>query len=286
MGYDKRIDEWDKIKHRTDHFLTYNKVEKKHIEAYKKETQACDTHTRVNINKDNISDASIIRAKKKTQVQENQKFLSEPFVKFRGIAKNDDDKSWVYGYYYRQLYSMDDNGAPIYRHYIVMDCENKMTAWMKGLAKEPLRSPIFVEVIGETVTQWSKCTDLEGNDIYEGDIVEVYEFEYVGEGENHRPVKKKVFDGVAAVGEMGRGEKNGASSLFVGCVNDAARLAAKNFREAVYGYKIVGNFFEDPEWYNEIKRGKYKDDLNSNDDDGFDDIWDRIDPESDGDDEA
>ena len=65
-----------------------------------------------------------------------------------------------------------------------------------------------------------------------------------------------------------------------------ARLAAKNFREAVYGYKIVGNFFEDPEWYNEIKRGKYKDDLNSNDDDGFDDIWDRIDPESDGDDEA
>ena len=281
MGYDKLFDDWDKIIHRTDHFLTYNKVEKEYIEAYKKEMRACDaqahTYTRVNINKDNVSD-----------IQENQKFLSEPFVRFRGIAKNDDNKSWVYGYYYKQLYSMDENGAPVYRHYIVMDCENKMTVWMKGLVKEPLRSPIFVEVIGETVTQWTKCTDLYGNDIYEGDIVEVYEFVNNGEGENHRPVKKKVFDGVAAVGEMGRGEKNGAPSLFVGCVNDAVRLVAKNFREAVYGYKIVGNFFEDPEWYKERKTvidiDEETDDRD--DDDGFDDIWDRVDPENDGDDEA
>lgn len=281
MGYDKLFDDWDKIKHRTDHFLTYNKVEKEYIEAYKKETQACDahvhTHTHVNINKDNISD-----------IQENQKFLSEPFVRFRGIAKNDDDKSWVYGYYYKQLYSIDDKGAPVYRHYIVMDCENKMISWMQGLVKEPLRSPIFVEVIGETVTQWTKCTDLYGNDIYEGDIVEVYEFEYNGEGENHRPVKKKVFDGVAAVGELGRGEKNGGPCLFVGCINDAVRLVAKNFREAVYGYKIVGNFYENPEWYKERKTViDIADETDDRDgDDGFDDIWDRVDPEDCGDDEA
>lgn len=273
MGYDKRIDNWDKIKHRMDDFLTYNEVEKKYIETYIKEAQACDAHvhTHVNMIKNNMP------------IQETPKFLSEPFVKFRGIAKNDDDKSWVYGYYYKQLYSMDANGAPVYRHYIVMDCENKMVTWMQGLVKEPLRSPIFVEVIGETVTQWTKCTDIEGKDIYEGDIVEVYEFKYVGEGENHRPVTKKNFVGVAAVGEMGRGEKNGAPSLFVGCVDDATRLAAKNFREAVYGYKIVGNFFEDPERYNEVKKGKVKD---ARDDDGFDDIWDRIDPEYSGDDKA
>lgn len=234
-------------------------------------------------NMDEILDDLVYRAKKKTQIQETPKFLSEPFVKFRGIAKHDDDKSWVYGYYYRQLYNMDANGAPIYRHYIVMDCENKMATWMKGLVKKPLRSPIFVEVIGETVTQWTKCTDLYGNDIYEGDIVEVYEFVNNGEGENHRPVKKKVFVGVAAVGEMGRGEKNGTPSLFVGCVNDAARLVAKNFREAVYGYKIVGNFLEDPELYNEVKKGNVK---GARDDDGFDDIWDRIDPEYSGDDKA
>lgn len=282
MGYDKLFDDWDKIKHRTDDFLTYNKVEKEYIEKYIKEAQACDAHvhTHVNINKDNVSD-----------IQENQKFLNEPFVKFRGIAKNDDGKSWVYGYYYKQLYSVDDKGAPVYRHYIVMDCENKtmkMLVWMKGMAKEPLRSPIFVEVIGETVTQWTKCTDLYGNDIYEGDIVEVYEFVNNGEGENHRPVKKKVFDGVAAVGEMGRGEKNGAPSLFVGCINDAVRLVAKNFREAVYGYKIVGNFFENPEWYKERKTvidiDHETDDRDG--DDGFDDIWDRVDLEGDGDDEA
>ena len=238
-------------------------------------------------NIDEILDDLVYRTKKKTQIQEVPKFLSEPFVKFRGIAKNDDDKSWVYGYYYRQLYSMDANGAPVYRHYIVMDCENKTLVWMPGLVTEPLRSPIFVEVIGETVTQWTKCTDIEGNDIYEGDIVEVYEFVNNGEGENHRPVKKKVFDGVAAVGEMGRGEKNGAPSLFVGCVNDTVRLVAKNCREAVYGYKIVGNFFENPEWYKERKTVIDIDyETGTRGDDGFDDIWDRIDPESDGDDKA
>lgn len=276
MGYDKRIDDWDKNKHQMSYFTPDNAT----VDTYIKEAQACDahvhTHTHVNINKDNVSD-----------IQENQKFLSEPFVRFRGIAKNDIDKSWVYGYYYKQLYSMDDNGAPVYRHYIVMDCENKMTSWMKGLVKEPLRNPIFVEVIGETVTQWTKCTDLYGNDIYEGDIVEVYEFVNNGEGENHRPVKKKVFDGVAAVGEIGRGEKNGAPSLFVGCINDAVRLVAKNFREAVYGYKIVGNFFEDPEWYKERKTVIDIDhETDARNDDGFDDIWDRVDPEDDGDDEA
>lgn len=239
-------------------------------------------------NMDEILDDLVYRTKRKTQIQEVPKFLSEPFVKFRGIAKNDDDKSWVYGYYYRQLYTVDMNGAPVYRHYIVMDCENKMTAWMQGLVQAPLRSPIFVEVIGETVTQWTKCTDIEGNDIYEGDIVEVYEFVNNGEGENHRPIKKKVFDGVAAVGEMGRGEKNGAPSLFVGCVNDTVRLVAKNCREAVYGYKIVGNFFENPEWYKERKT-VIDIDYETGDrdgDDGFDYIWDRIDPESDGDDKA
>lgn len=234
-------------------------------------------------NMDEILDDLVYRTKKKTQIQYTPKFLSEPFVKFRGIAKNDDDKSWVYGYYYRQLYTVDMNGAPVYRHYIAMDCENEMTAWMKGLVKEPLRSPIFVEVIGETVTQWTKCTDIEGKDIYEGDIVEVYEFKYAGEGENHRPVTKKSFVGVASVGEMGRGEKNGAPSLFTGCVDDAVRLVAKNFREAVYGYKIVGNFLEDPERYNEVKKGNVK---GARDDDDFDDIWDRIDPEYSGDDKA
>lgn len=234
-------------------------------------------------NMDEILDDLVYRTKKKTQVQEAPKFLSEPFVKFRGIAKNDDDKSWVYGYYYRQLYTVNMNGAPVYRHFIVMDCDDKMTSWMQGFVKVPLRSPVFVEVIGETVTQWTKCTDIEGKDIYEGDIVEVYEFKYTGEGENHRPVTKKNFVGVASVGEMGRGEKNGAPSLFTGCVDDAARLAEKDFRGTIYGYKIVGNFFEDPERYNEVKTGKVKE---ARDDDGFDDIWDRIDPEYSGDDRA
>ena len=234
-------------------------------------------------NMDEILDDLVYRTKKKTQIQEVPKFLSEPFVKFRGIAKNDDDKSWVYGYYYRQLYTVDMNGAPVYRHFIVMDCDDQMASWMQGLVKAPLRSPVFVEVIGETVTQWTKCTDIEGNDIYEGDIVEVYEFKYVGEGENHRPVTKKNFVGVASVGEMGRGEKNGAPSLFTGCVDDAARLAEKDFRGTIYGYKIVGNFCEDPERYNEVKKGNVKD---ARGDDGFDDIWDRIDPEYSGDDKA
>lgn len=84
-------------------------------------------------------------------------------IKFK--AKRKDNNEWVYGYY-----SKTDLGTFINQYRV--DYENECTYCEN------------FEVIPETVSQYTESDDMNGVEIYENDILKMFQIDYGSESEN------------------------------------------------------------------------------------------------------
>ena len=79
-------------------------------------------------------------------------------IKFRGKRK--DNGEWIYGYYYKEIQRnkfSNDNEILWEKHFIRLF--------------EPMEMFLSIEIIPETVSQFTGLKDKKGVEIYEGDIV-------------------------------------------------------------------------------------------------------------------
>lgn len=122
-------------------------------------------------------------------------------IKFK--AKRKDNNEWVYGYYSKIKHFLGLK----YLHYIIDEKQN------------------YVEIIPETVSQYTGLKDKNGVEIYENDIVQL---EYQGEDEDTRPIK---------IGVINFRE----TQL---CVNTKH---LDGFTMRMYTREVIGNKFDNPE---------------------------------------
>lgn len=118
--------------------------------------------------------------------------------KFRGKIK--DTEIWVYGYYY-----VDKDG-----HYIHLE--------------KPGGLILIWSVISETIGQFTGQKDMDGKEIYEGDIVKWTV--------NNTSIGQVKFGLYEVCGTMFHG-------FFVDCKNFSLRLTER--------FKVIGNIHENPE---------------------------------------
>ena len=138
-------------------------------------------------------------------------------ILFRG--KRTKNGEWVYGYYYRD----DENG----KTYIITWEPNTGTTWAGSLEIEN-----FVEVIPETVGQFTGLTDKNGKRIFEGDILRHH---------NNFLDSEVVEKGVVFWDEKYCGWRRTSNGGFHNGIVDAYRLSP----DCVYG--VIGNIHDNPE---------------------------------------
>ncbi|WP_394885086.1 YopX family protein [Clostridium perfringens] len=146
-------------------------------------------------------------------------------IKFRGKSKESND--WVYGFYYEipaPLKCIGKQDDP--KGYIVIKNPNAVNDW--GM---PIQM-VAVEVDKETICQYTGLKDVNGKEVYEGDIIlsswwddEPQEVVFKDYGFKGRDIRQKII--------YGRELYFGIDDLLNGCFGEV--------------FKVIGNIYENPE---------------------------------------
>ena len=147
--------------------------------------------------------------------EKNKKENKMREIKFRGRRK--DDGEWVYGSYI--IYKDEAK-------FIVNECERKINTYING-------KPFYTdykkqyEIIPNTLGQYTGLIDINGKEIYEGDIVEKKSIEYLFNNEEKITIWRGVVKYIAP--------------KFIYKNKDGYYLAGTS------GFEVIGNVYENPE---------------------------------------
>ena len=158
-------------------------------------------------------------------------------ILFRGKRKGIGE--WVYGYY----------------AYCTDGCEFSHrihTTFAETYGGEYL-SPVWFEVIPETVGQYTGLTDKNGKQIFEGDIVEFESHGFIPNIERGSVIFKRGCYGIEYEDDLGKRLEWGKQFHRIGTVSQWQDMGASG--TITYTYELIGNIHDNPE----LLKGSVKD---------------------------
>jgi len=144
-------------------------------------------------------------------------------IKFRGKSKQ--TGKWVYGYYFK-----DFNG----KSYIINTIQEIQNADI---------SNVWIEVLEETVGQYTGLKDKNGKEIYEGDIITGTDYPFIDEEKQNYVGIVVFYDDAASFGyeyQCVRKDKRGVS-------NGINNEFEANENLVCDDLEVIGNIYDNPE---------------------------------------
>lgn len=158
-------------------------------------------------------------------------------ILFRGKCVQCEYNKWVYGYYVNCANKYGDPKKDRVAEIIEVGADRVCCGEYDYFSTYP--------IISETVGQYTGLTDISGNKIFEGDIVEFTSHGYIPSTERGVVIFKEGSYQIEYLSEFNRKYGGGKQLHRIGSTSKWQDMGASG--TITYSYKIIGNIHDNPE---------------------------------------